>query len=126
MKPETEEWVEKAEGNWRFVQWGMQADKPVWDVICFLCQQCGEKYLKAFLEEEGINFPKTHDLVLLLNLSASLLPRLVAHKQELAYLTTLSVATRYPGMAASQQDAEDAIKAAGEVRSIIRATLGLS
>ncbi|HEX8599246.1 MAG TPA: HEPN domain-containing protein [Chloroflexia bacterium] len=101
MKPETEEWIEKAEGNWSFVQWSMQADEPVWDVICFLCQQCGEKYLKAFLEEQGINFPKTHDLVLLLNLSAGLLPELLTHKQELAYLTALSVATRYPGMAVS-------------------------
>ncbi len=126
MKPETQEWIDKAEGNWSFVHLGMQADEPVWDVICFLCQQCGEKYLKAFLEEQGINFPRTHDLILLLNLSAGLLPELVTHNQELAYLTTLSVATRYPGMEASQQDAEDAIKAAGEVRNVIRAKLGLS
>lgn len=125
MKPETAEWVEKAEGNWSFVQWGMEADEPVWDVICFLCQQCGEKYLKAFLEEQSIAFPKTHDLVLLFNLAGAQLPELSARTPELALLSALSVATRYPGTQATSQDADDAIKAAEEVRRVVRTKLGL-
>ena len=36
--------------------------------IGFHCQQCVEKYLKARLEEAGLNAPKTHDLVVLLPL----------------------------------------------------------
>lgn len=123
MKPETIRWIDKAEGNWRSARWGMQASDPVWDDICFLCQQCGEKYLKAFLREQGVKPPREHDLVVLHNLSAGLLPQL--NPQYLAYLSTLSVAIRYPGIEAIQQDAEEAIKAAEEVRSAVRTKLGL-
>ena len=126
MKPETEAWVSKAEGNWNSAQWGMQAASPVWDDICFLCQQCGEKYLKAFLRESNINPPREHDLIVLYGLTGSLLPELSAYRQELAYLSSLGVATRYPGTQATMQDAEDAIKAAEAVRAVIRLKLGLS
>ena len=39
-----------------------------WDIICFHCQQCVEKSLKAFLVYNETDFPKTHDLIFLLNL----------------------------------------------------------
>jgi len=39
-----------------------------WDIICFHCQQCVEKSLKAFLMYNETDFPKTHDLIFLLNL----------------------------------------------------------
>jgi len=39
-----------------------------WDIICFHCQQCIEKYLKAFLMYHEIVFPKTHDLEYLVEL----------------------------------------------------------
>ena len=39
-----------------------------WDIICFHCQQCIEKYLKAFLMYNNIIFPKTHDLEFLMGL----------------------------------------------------------
>lgn len=44
MKPETVEWINKAEGDWAVAQREMQAPDPVWNVICFLAQQCAEKY----------------------------------------------------------------------------------
>ena len=31
--------------------------------ICFFCQQCAEKALKAFLIHQGIEPPRTHDIV---------------------------------------------------------------
>ena len=31
-----------------------QAKPPLHDLVCFHCQQCAEKYLKALLEELGI------------------------------------------------------------------------
>jgi hypothetical protein len=45
-----------------------QAADPIWDGICFHAQQCAEKYMKAFLEEQTIVFHKTHDLVGLMDL----------------------------------------------------------
>ena len=50
MKQRTREWLNKAEGDWVMAQRERQAPNPVWDGICFLAQQCAEKYIKAFLE----------------------------------------------------------------------------
>ena len=60
MKPETAEWIDKAEGDWKVAQREMQAPDPVWNVVCFLAEQCAEKYLKGFLEEQNIAFQKIH------------------------------------------------------------------
>jgi HEPN domain-containing protein len=126
MKFETVEWINKAEGDWAVAQREMQAPVPVWNVVCFLVQQCAEKYLKAFLEEHGIAFPKKHDLVLLLNLSAGLLSELDPERQQLAHLSTFGIAARYPGVQADRQATEDALKIADNVRNVIRAKLGVS
>jgi hypothetical protein len=36
MKPETAEWIDKAEGDWKVAQREMQAPDPVWNMVCFL------------------------------------------------------------------------------------------
>jgi HEPN domain-containing protein len=46
MKPETLEWINKAEGDLVVAQREMQAPVPVGNVGCFLAQQCAEKYIK--------------------------------------------------------------------------------
>jgi len=65
MKPLTQEWVEKAEGDYRVASGQWQSANPVWDAICFHAEQCAEKYLKAWLVEHALDFPKTHDLEVL-------------------------------------------------------------
>lgn len=75
MKPETAEWVEKAEGDFRTaVREKNSAEYPNYDAACFHAQQCAEKYLKARLVEAGKDFPKTHDLSAILNLVLPLEP----------------------------------------------------
>jgi HEPN domain-containing protein len=96
MKPETTEWIDKAEGDWAVAQREMRTANPVWNVVSFLAQQCAEKYLKAFLEEHNIVFGRIHDLVVLLNSTGGLLPELHSQKQSLAHLSTFGIATRYP------------------------------
>jgi len=125
MKPETVEWVDKAEGDWRVVQREMTAADPVWNVVCFLAQQCAEKYLKAFLEENNTAFGKTHDLVVLLNSTAGHLPELDSLRGQLAHLTTFGIATRYPGAQADRKAAENALTTGERVRTVVRAKLGL-
>jgi HEPN domain-containing protein len=62
MKPITGEWITKAEGDFATAQRELKAiDHPNYDAVCFHAQQCAEKYLKAFLQEANIAFPKTHD-----------------------------------------------------------------
>jgi HEPN domain-containing protein len=75
MKPQTAEWVEKAEGDWNAARQLNRVRKdPNYDSVCFHCQQSVEKYLKARLEEAGVNFPKTHDLIKLLGLAITVEP----------------------------------------------------
>jgi len=103
----------------------IQVADPVWDGICFHAQQCAEKYIKAFLEEHMIAFQKTHDLVELVDLGSGLLPELDPLRPQLAHLSTFGIATRYPGAQADRQAADEALRTAEEVRTVVRAKLGL-
>lgn len=68
-----------------------------------------KKYLKALLEEHNITFPRIHDLVALLNLSGGLIPELAPLKPRLAHLSIFGIASRYPGVKADRQAAEEAM-----------------
>ena len=125
MKPETQEWIEKAEGDWKVAQREMSAVDSVWNVVSFLAQQCAEKYLKAYLEEQNISFGKTHDLVVLLNSSTVSIPELNPYKQSLAKLSVFGVASRYPGAQVDQPAAQESMKTAEYVRTVVRAKLQL-
>ncbi len=125
MKQRTTEWINKAEGDWRMAQREIQVADPVWDGICFHAQQCAEKYIKAFLEEHMTAFQKTHDLVELVDLGSGLLPELDPLRPQLAHLSTFGIATRYPGAQADRQAADEALRIAEEVRTVVRAKLGL-
>ena len=126
MKLETQEWIDKAEGDRKVARREIQAADPVWNVVCFLAQQCAEKYLKGLLEEHNVAFQKTHDLLVLLNLSGGLLSELDSLRPQLAHLSTFGIATRYPGTQADEQAAESAIETSEVVRTVIRTKLGLS
>ena len=51
MKKTTREWVRKAESDYVLAKQGSLSPVPVHDGVCFHCQQCAEKYLKALMEE---------------------------------------------------------------------------
>ncbi|MFQ5859583.1 MAG: HEPN domain-containing protein, partial [Anaerolineae bacterium] len=69
MNPLTAEWVDKAEGDYATTGRELRARRrPNYDAACFHAQQTAEKYLKAFLQEHGVAFPKTHNLIELLEL----------------------------------------------------------
>jgi len=65
------EWVEKAESDFQSAELVIRPPKgkPNYDLVCFLSQQCVEKYLKGFLLFHEISFQKTHSLVVLLDLA---------------------------------------------------------
>ena len=126
MKPETQEWVTLAEGDWMAAQWQSQAPSPVPHVVCFLAQQSAEKYMKAFLEEHSISFPRTHDLVELLDLSGNLLPELQPFRAELAALTQYAVLPRYRSVTLTQQEVDEALRTAELVRAAVRNKLELT
>src|SRR5260370_38800658 len=96
MRRETAQWVRKAEQDWKVAHKLAGEDPPPRDIVCFLCQQAGEKYLKALLQERGGVVPRTHDLVTVLNL---LLPgdaTLGRLRRQTRSLTQYAVDYRYP------------------------------
>src|SRR2546421_10601000 len=63
MKAGTREWVEKAEDDYHSALREFRARLlPNYNLACYLCQQCIEKYLKGCLQEKGTRIPKTHQL----------------------------------------------------------------
>jgi HEPN domain-containing protein len=124
MRPETAEWVEKAEGDFRTARREKNtAEYPNYDAACFHAQQCAEKYLKARLVEAGKDFPKTHDLSAILNLVLPLEPSWESLREDLEHLTDLGVEVRYPGTTADLEDANEAMRTAQHVRQIVRTAL---
>jgi HEPN domain-containing protein len=52
MRPDTEEWIKKADADFLSMTSEMNAGKDLnYNLVCFLAQQSIEKYLKALLCE---------------------------------------------------------------------------
>jgi HEPN domain-containing protein len=126
MKPLTSEWVEKAEQDYRAaLKLGRERDSGLGEIVCFHCQQCAEKYLKARLQEAEIPFPKTHNLLALLQLVLPVEPLWLALRPGLKRLTGYAIELRYPGDHATSAEAQQAVAACQTVRKTVRQSLGL-
>jgi HEPN domain-containing protein len=121
----TQEWVDKAEGDAKVAAALWQMADPVHDAICFHAQQCVEKYCKAWLVEQGMDFPRTHDLEALAKLCLPSLVDLATLMDDLRFLTSFAVEIRYPGTFASRQDSEHCWQSASRTRTLFRQHLGL-
>ncbi len=126
MKPATREWVRCAEEDFDVAATLMRRrTKTAANSIGFHCQQCVEKYLKARLEEAGLNAPRTHDLVVLLQLLLPVEPLWASFAPALRRLNDYAVKFRYPGHVTTRADARQALKACRSLRSDVRLSLGL-
>lgn len=125
MKPMTDEWIAKAEGDFAMMERECRVtDNPNHDGICFHAQQCAEKYLKARLCEADMAPGKTHDLVALLDLLLDIEPMWESFREDLAYLSDFAVAFRYPGESADAESAADAQRRCHRFRNVARDALG--
>jgi HEPN domain-containing protein len=126
MKPTTREWVKKAENGFKVASQILRRRKDVVpDAACFFSQQCVEKYFKARLVEAGIVFPRTHDLLQLLNLCASVEPLWLAYAKAVDTMSDYAVDFRYPGHSATLREARIALRHCRSLRAEARQSLGL-
>ncbi len=124
MNATTEEWVFKAEEDFDSADLLMHGrEAPIAATACFHCQQCAEKYLKAFLVEHEVDFLRRHELIPLLDLCASVDKDFMVLLKDLRRLDSFAVSSRYPGVRIKSQTAEEALKAAERVRDFIRKKL---
>jgi HEPN domain-containing protein len=102
MERITREWVRKAEADFRGAAGLARQRPPLHDLVCFHCEPCAEKYLKALLEELGVAVAKTHDLEKLLTVLQIHHAGLGPLRRGVRFLTEFAVDTRYPGNSASR------------------------
>ena len=125
MNPLTREWIERAEEDYVALKWQQQSPTPTYNLICFLSQQCVEKYLKAWLQEANIRFSKTHDLKGLLDLIVPTISSWHAWQSDFQIIAPYSVEFRYLGKSATAKNAQHAVHVCTEVRQAIRSELKL-
>lgn len=118
------EWLQKAEGDFTAATALLELQNEMTaDAICFHCQQCAEKYLKAYLQQHNLKFTRTHDLVELLLLCQQLDATFKQLAAPLQLLNNYSVEIRYPGRFTSLAEADSALGEARIVREFISVRL---
>ena len=124
MRAITEEWVFKAEDDHRSAEALLyEIEIPIVDTACFHCQQCAEKYVKAFLVEHNIDFPRNHNLMQLLELCLQVDKDFVSIRSHLQSLEHYAVTIRYPGLKVPFEFAEEAFETASHIRNFVRKKL---
>ncbi len=121
--PLTLEWIQKAERDYAAIALHHQVTTPDFDLICFHAQQCIEKYLKAWIQEENVTNPKSHDLVSLLVLILPTKPSWQIWQKDFEIISPYAVEFRYPGKSATEENAEHAVNTCNMVRDAIREAL---
>jgi len=119
------QWVAKAESDLKTAAHmvRLRTDCPT-DTVCFHAQQCVEKYLKALLVLNGIEFLRTHQISTLVALvPPQVRPHLTPEEQD--RLTEYAVTTRYPGDydPISLEEARQAVRIARRLRNQVRRRL---
>ena len=118
------EWIAKAENDLKTAEMALKAATgcPT-DTTCFHAQQCIEKYIKAFLTVQGIEFAKTHNIRVLMELiPAESRPDLDRMWQD--RLTDYATSARYPGWdEIPLGEARKAVAVARQARREIRGLL---
>jgi HEPN domain-containing protein len=120
-RPDVAEWINKAEQDYQTaLVMARRRTNPVPDIVGFHAQQCIEKYLKALLVFNKVDFPKTHDLIELLSILEEKEPLLDALAPALRILNPFSVQFRYPGESATVEESLKALSAMKNVRKFIK------
>lgn len=123
--PDILEWLSKAEQDYQTaITMARKRKKPVPDVVGFHSQQCIEKYFKAFLVSKKMGFPKTHDLIELLEIAIVKDPLIEVYRKDLRILNPFSVQFRYPGESATLEESMIALKKMKKVRKFLRERFG--
>jgi HEPN domain-containing protein len=119
------QWIEKAEHDIRNAEHTLTLKKNCpFDTVCFHAQQCAEKYLKALLVSRSIDFPKTHDLRILMQLVPKEV-KLGLRMNEVLPLNRYTIEARYPGdwEPITRKEAKEALAIARMVRQAVRVHL---
>ena len=127
IEKEVKNWLVKAFNDYRTAEKliGFPDEEVITDTLCFHCQQFVEKMLKAFLASKGVDFPRTHNLELLLKLCGEKDPNF--KDLTVGDLTYYAVEIRYPDefSVPSMEEAKECFEIAKKVGRFVFGKLGL-
>ena len=120
----TRQWLDIAESDLGVARHLFELYRPMpLEIICYHCQQCAEKALKALNIALGIpgGVPGTHDLSMLLDQMRNFV-QIDDDLYDLAdTLTPYGTAARYPsGMNCDERNTQRAIQSAGAILAWVR------
>jgi HEPN domain-containing protein len=123
LRHDVASWVRKAELDRGIA---LSIDRLLFsDGVCFHCQQCIEKYLKAVLVAHDEVPERIHDLVVLGTEASDHCPRIAEVLDDLSFLNPFSVLIRYPEKDTDPGEAEEAMEVMERVRAVLREALGI-
>ena len=120
------EWLSKAKEDFDFAVMNLEEGKNFFPQICFHFQQAAEKYLKAFIIAQDLEFRKIHDLPMLLNICGAKDPSLLELEADCQFLNAFYVDTRYPvhwPTNFSQEESQKAFESAKRIGAFIKQKL---
>jgi HEPN domain-containing protein len=112
-----QEWLQKADEDLGFAA-SIIEDSPFFAQICFHFQQASEKYLKAVIVADDLEFQKIHDLVALLRICLGSRPELNCLMPDCNLLNRFYIDTRYPVHWPTDYSKEKALQAKAAAEAI--------
>ncbi len=95
-----------------------------YDLACFMAEQAVQLHLKSAILELSGEVPRTHSIRQLLSILSKLLDeQFDFDRRSLIFLEDAYIKARYFGSSYEKEDAEDAIKIAEEVISVVARAL---
>ena len=121
MKPkdptDPRSWLSRAKASLTLAVKGGRLKGVVFEDLCFNAQQAAEKAIKAVCLSQGLDFPKTHSLVHLMDMLESSGMEIPENVREADILTQYAVQSRYPSVVEeiTKDEYREAIKLAAQV-----------
>jgi HEPN domain-containing protein len=116
-----QQWFDKGKNELRAAEYLSTMHNPTPDeVICYLCQQSAEKYIKGFIFSHDIEPEKTHDLKDLLDICQKYNTEFSTLYSSAYILTRYAVLPRYPNeLDITYEDMINAISNAKSIQQFI-------
>ncbi len=119
------EWLKKAEEDFGFARTSLKETK-YYAQICFHFHQAAEKFLKAFIIANHLEFRPVHNLIELLNICRDKNHKIEEIEEACRFLNPFYIDTRYPVHWPTHYDKEtanNAMKSAKKIRDWIKDVL---
>ncbi|NJC95343.1 MAG: DNA-binding protein [Anaerolineales bacterium] len=110
-------WLLRAKANLTLAEKGGRLKGVLFEDLCFNAQQAAEKSIKAICLAQGLDFPKTHSLVHLMDILESSGLSIPENVRDADILTQYAVQSLYPSIVEeiTREEYREALKLAAKV-----------